>query len=243
MTHFLDEENKNAKRFISAYNRLDQGLRDIYSIKRSLNYADMIKKVATVNTVVAKFQDELIDYGRLRNAIVHGNSEEIIAEPNYSVVEKLENIARLINTPPKVIDSLRLRKVYMVQGDATLKEVIYQMGRMGYSIIPVYISGTLIGVINRKMIVDTLAKFIREGRDVSIAMDEPVSECTNIFSETSNYEVVPSNITIENLLYIFDQNRKLSSVILTENGNYNEEPKAVVVSADIIDLNKILDNY
>ena len=243
MGQIFDEENKNAKRFINAYNRLDQGLRDIYSIKRSLNYADMIKKVATVNTVVAKFEDDLIDYGRLRNAIVHGNGEEIIAEPNYSVVEKLENIARLINTPPKVIDSLKLRKVYVVQGEATLKEVIYQMGRMGYSIIPVYISGTLIGVINRKMIVDTLAKFIKEGRDVSIAMDEPISECTNIFSETNHYEVVPANITIENLLYIFDQNRKLSSVVLTENGNYNEEPKAVVVAADIIDLNKILDNY
>ena len=237
------EENKNAKRFINAYNRLDQGLRDIYSIKRSLNYADMIKKVATVNTVVHKFEDELIDYGRLRNAIVHGNSDEIIAEPNFFVVEKLEKIARLINTPPKVIDSLKLRKVNIVQGESTLKEVVYQMGRMGFSIIPVYISGTLIGVINRKMIVDTIAKFIKEGRDVSIAMDEPVSECTNIFSETSHYEVVPSNITIENLLYIFDQNRRLSSVILTENGNYNEEPQAVVVSADIIDLNKILDNY
>lgn len=243
MMQYVEEQNKNAKRFINAYNRLDQGLRDIYSIKRSLNFSDMIRKVATVNTVVQKFEEDLIDYGRLRNAIVHGSSEEIIAEPNSFVVEKLEKIARLINTPPKVIDSLRPRKVFCVQGEATLKEVVFQMGKMGYSIIPVYISGTLIGVINRKMIVDSIARFIREGRDVSMAMDEPISECTNIFSETNHYELVPENITIENLLYIFDQNRKLSSVILTENGNYNEEPKAVVVSADIIDLNKILDNY
>ena len=50
------EKNELAKRFISAYNRLDQGLRDIYSIKRTLNFADMIRKVATVNTVVRKFE-------------------------------------------------------------------------------------------------------------------------------------------------------------------------------------------
>ena len=243
MEQYIEETNKNAKRFISAYNRLDTGLRDIYSIKRTLNYSDMIRKVATVNIVVQKFEEDLIDYGRLRNAIVHGNSEEIIAEPNASVVEKLEKIARLINTPPKVIDCLRSRQVYAVSGDSTLKEVIYKMGRMGYSIIPVYIENTLIGVINRKMIIDSISNFIKEGRDISMAMDEPISECTNIFSETSHYEIVPANITIENLLYIFEQNRKLSSVILTENGNYNEEPKAVVVSADIIDLNKILDNY
>ena len=114
----------------------------------------------------------------------------------------------------KKISTIMKTDVYTVSEEATLKEVVYQMGRMGYSIIPVYISGTLIGVINRKMIVDTIAKFIKEGRDVAIAMDEPVSECTNIFSETNHYEVVPSNITIENLLYIFDQNRKLSSVVI-----------------------------
>ena len=54
------EKNENAQRFIAAYNRLDQGLRDIYSIKRTLTFSDMIRKVATVNTVVAKFEEELI---------------------------------------------------------------------------------------------------------------------------------------------------------------------------------------
>ncbi|MBQ8424845.1 MAG: hypothetical protein IJX17_02345 [Clostridia bacterium] len=243
MERYYVEENKNAKRFINAYNRLDQGLRDIYSIKRTLNYSDMIKKVATVNTVVKKFEDELINYGRLRNAIVHDNSDTIIAEPNISVVEKLEKIARLINTPPKVVDCLKKRKVFVAQGDATLKDVIYEMGKKGYSIIPIYICGTLIGVLNRKMIVDSIANFIKQGKDINQAMEQPVSECTNIFGETSHYEIVPANITIENLLYIFEQNRKLSNVILTKNGNYNEMPEAVVVSADIIDLNKILDNY
>ena len=94
----MEEVNVNASRFISAYNRLDQGLRDIYSIKKNLNFADMIRKVAGVNTVVLKFEEELISYGRLRNAIVHNSKEEkIIAEPNIEVVEKLEKIARIAN--------------------------------------------------------------------------------------------------------------------------------------------------
>lgn len=237
------EENVNGKRFIAAYNRLDQGLRDIYSIKRSLTFSDMIRKVATVNTVVAKFEEDLIDYGRLRNAIVHRSSDEIIAEPNTAIVEKLERIARLINTPPRVVDSLRPRQVYSVSGDTTLKEVIVSMGKSGYSVVPVYISETLVGVINRKMIVDSLEKIISSGDDLDEKIDLPVSKCIDVFNETSHYEVAPITLTVENLLYMFGQNRKLSSVILTENGNYNEPPKAVVVSADIIDLNKVLDNY
>ena len=237
------EKNVNAKRFIAAYNRLDQGLREIYSIKRTLTFSDMIRKVANVNTVVSKFEEDLIDYARLRNAIVHKSGDELIAEPNIEVVEKLEKIARIINTPPRVIECLRPRKVYTVTGDTSLKEVVLQMAKAGYSVVPVYISGTLVGVINRKMIVDGIGKFIEQCRDIDDSINEPVSKCLDIFNETSHYEVASSNLTIENMMYMFQQNRKLSSVVLTENGNYTEPAKAVIVSADIIDLNTILDNY
>lgn len=237
------EKNVNAKRFIAAYNRLDQGLREIYSIKRTLTFSDMIRKVANVNTVVSKFEEDLIDYARLRNAIVHKSGDELIAEPNLEVVEKLEKIARIINTPPRVIECLRPRKVYTVTGDTTLKEVVLQMAKSGYSVVPVYISGTLVGVINRKMIVDGIGKFVEQCRDIDDSINEPVSKCLDIFNETSHYEVASTNLTIENMMYMFQQNRKLSSVVLTENGNYTEPAKAVIVSADIIDLNTILDNY
>lgn len=239
----MEEKNVNAYRFISAYNRLDQGLRDIYSIKRTLNFADMIRKVASVNTVVAKFEEDLIDYGRLRNAIVHKSGDEIIAEPNIEVVEKLEKIARIINTPPKVIDCIKPRRVFTACGDTPLKEVIREMKKDGYSVVPVYISQTLVGVINRKMVVEGIGKFIEENRDIDKAIEEPVAQCLDIFNETNHYEVAPTSITVENLLYMFQQNRKLSSVILTDNGNFNEPAKAVLVSADLIDLNTILDNY
>ena len=239
----MEEKNINATRFISAYNRLDQGLRDIYSIKRTLNFADMIRKVASVNTVVAKFEEDLIDYGRLRNAIVHRSGDEIIAEPNIEVVEKLEKIARIINTPPKVIDCIKPRKVFTACGDTPLKDVIREMKKDGYSVVPVYIAQTLVGVINRKMVVEGIGKFIEENKDIDEAIEEPVAQCLDIFNETNHYEVAPTSITVENSLYMFQQNRKLSSVILTENGNFNEPARAVLVSADLIDLNTILDNY
>ena len=37
--------------------------------------------------------------------------------------------------------------------------------------------------------------------------------------------------------------RKLFPVILTDNGNYSEPAKVIIVCADLIDLNTILDNY
>lgn len=240
----MEDKNINASRFIAAYNRLDQGLREIYSIKKNLNFADMIRKVAGVNTVVLRFEDELISYGRLRNAIVHNSKEDkIIAEPNIEVVEKLEKIARIINTPPRVVDCIRPRKVFTATGETPLKDVIREMKAVGYSVVPVYIAQTLVGVINRKMVVEGLGRFIEEKRDINNAINEPVAQCLDIFNESNHYEVAPASITVENLLYMFQQNRKLSSIILTENGNFNEPAQAVLVSADLIDLNTILDNY
>ena len=61
----------NANRFIAAYNSIDSSLRSIYNLKRSLNFSEVIRKTVLLNSVVRKYEDDLIDYGRLRNAIVH----------------------------------------------------------------------------------------------------------------------------------------------------------------------------
>ena len=233
----------NAKRFIDAYNRLDKGMREIYNIKPAINFSDCVRKVASVNSVVRKYEDDIIEYGRLRNAIVHNNGEETIAEPNTNVVEKLELIARLICTPPKVMDTVANRSVYVVQAETMLSEVLVQMFKTGYSVVPVYQKGSIVGVINRKMVVETLGAGISAGLDLDDLASLSVNEAMDLSQSNNSYEVVSSNITIDGVLYLFQSNRKLSVVIITKNGNYNEEPLGIVVTSDTIDMQTILDNY
>lgn len=237
-------EKSNAKRFIEAYNRLDQGMRDIYGIKRSMTFSDMIRQTASVSTVIKKYKDELIDFARLRNAIVHNNTDdEIIAEPNEEIVLKLELIARLVTTPPRVVDSIAARSVFSVQASAKLSAVLAELYKTGYSVVPVYDKKQLIGVINRKMIVDCIGKCILERQDIDDFMSGAIEDRIQIKAYSSHFEVVPSNITIDNMLYLFQQNRKLSVVIITPNGNYDEEPVGVVVANDTIEMQSILDKY
>ncbi len=234
----------NAKRFIDSYNILDKSLRDIYNLKPSLTFSDVVRKVASVNSVIKKYEDDIIDYARLRNAIVHRSiSGEVIAEPHDDVVLKLESITRLITTPPRAMDSVVNRKVYVVQATEKLKNVLMEMYKLGYSNVPVYSEKTLIGVITRKMIVEALGEAIYNKTSLDEFVNKPVIEALNIENITNHYEVAPSNITIDNLLYMFQQNRKLSTVIITKNGNYNELPLGIVVTADTIDMQTILDNY
>ena len=80
----------NAERFLNAYNKIDHSLRIQYNFKRSMAFSDIIRRSVLINSVVRKYEDDLIDYGRLRNAIVHsGHDTDIIAEPHTNVVEKM----------------------------------------------------------------------------------------------------------------------------------------------------------
>ena len=236
-------EKSLGERFIFAYNKLDQGLRGIYNIKASLGFGEIIRKVAPINSIIKKYEDDLIEYGRLRNAIVHAAGDTLIAEPNEDVVEKLEQIARIVTTPPRVLDSISKRKVYSVDGNTPLASVCEQMFNSGYSIVPVYIKNTLVGVINRKMIVDSIGASIKAGVSVDNLLKEPVATALDVLNITNHYEVAPSSITIDSAIFMFQQNRKLSTVVITKNGNYSEEPIAVIVTSDLIDLQIVLDNY
>ncbi|MBQ8468539.1 MAG: hypothetical protein IJ542_02155 [Clostridia bacterium] len=236
-------EKSNGDRFIFAYNRLDQGLRSIYNIKQSLGFGEVIRKVAPINSIIKKYEDDLIECGRLRNAIVHGAGDTLIAEPNTEVVEKLEQIARIVTTPPRVIDVLPKRKVMVVDGDETIGKICASIFESGYSIVPVQIRGTIVGVINRKMIVDAIGAAVKAGVSVDTLLKEPVATGLDVLNVANHYEIAPSSITIDSMLFMFQQNRKLSAVIITKNGNYNEEPLAVVVTSDTLDLQSVLDNY
>lgn len=237
------EPRSNAARFITAYNRLDKGLRDIYNFKPALSFSDVIRKAASINSVIKKYEDDLIDYGRLRNAIVHRSDDEVIAEPLDSVVEAMESIVRMITTPPLAMQSIVNRSVFIAQGEVPLANVLSEMYKTGFSNIPVYLQNTLVGVLNRKMIIDGLGECILNGQDINTILNKRVVDCLSVLDENNHYEVVPANVTIDNLLYMFQQNRKLSTVIITPSGAYTEKPVGIVVTADIIDMQTILDNY
>ena len=57
-----------------------------------MGFSDLIRKAASLNYTIRKYEDDLIDYGRLRNAIIHNSDDFVIAEPHDSVVENIEHI-------------------------------------------------------------------------------------------------------------------------------------------------------
>ncbi len=239
-------QKTNAKRFIEAYNQIDYALRVQHNFKRSMGYSDMIRRAVAVNYIVRKYEDDLIDFGRLRNAIIHrSNDEYIIAEPHDDVVVQMEKIAKIICTPPKVLEVLNLQDVLTVNYNVDLKTVIKLISSSKFSNIPVYKEGTLLGVANGQKILNLLGKRIEEGQDLTQFIENTtIEEALKQFPEgVKYYEIVANDVTIEEVLDLFDKNRKLLLVLITKTGSMQEAPLGIVTSTNIMDMNNILENY
>ena len=96
-------DKQNAHEFLDSYNKIDAQLRQLYGFKPSQSFSDMIRRSAENNSVIRKYESDLIDYARLRNAIVHQSTDgRVIAVPCDEVVAEMRLIERLLCTPPTI---------------------------------------------------------------------------------------------------------------------------------------------
>ncbi|MCI5797074.1 MAG: CBS domain-containing protein [Firmicutes bacterium] len=235
----------NARRFINAYNTIDYAIRVQHNFKRSMSFSDLIRRAVPLNYLVRKYEDDLIDFGRLRNAIIHGGNEDyIIAEPHIEIVEKIEKIADAIKTPPKALDVICHKDVLCAQSDIKLIDVIELISTSEFSNIPIYKDGGLIGIANGQRILDEIGKAIERHENVDGYINNTlVEEIIKPETTSKYYEVVDMNVTIEKVLNQFYSNRKLIAVLITKTGNIKEIPLGIVTASDVIIMNNILDNY
>lgn len=241
----MQQTQSNAKRFVNAYNQIDYSLRTHYNFKRSMNFSDLIRRSVLVNHVVRKYEDDLIDYGRLRNAIIHRSNDNItIAEPHDSVVENIEKIARLITTPPNALQTICHEDVLTVENSVSIKDVVGLMAKRSFSNIPIYKDGTLLGVANGQKVLEYIGSQINQKRNIDqVISSTPIEQILQFNSVYKQYEVLPANSTIEVVLDLFNKNRKLLAVLITKTGSMQEAPLGIITTSNIVEMNNILDNY
>ena len=233
-----------AARFINAYNEIDHALRVQYNFKTNISFTDLIRRCSCLNAVVKTYEDDLISFARLRNAIVHSTGEHIIAEPHDDVVILMEKIARIVSTPPLVIDIIKKREVATIKSHLSLREWLVEKNKVGYSNLPVYKGNALIGVMHWRNYIEAMAKILIERRSVDQFVDTTtVEEFIREYPSNYNYHLASNKITIEEVLKLFNNNRKLACIIITKSGNFLEAPIGIITAADVMDLMKVLESF
>lgn len=238
-------KKSNAERFLTAYNNIDYGLRAIYGFKRSMSFSDVIRRSVVLNSVVRKYEDDLIDYGRLRNAIVHqGNHKFIIAEPHDDIVENIERLADLITEPPLAVDMVGNKEVITINHDMKLAQAMELIYRTGYSNLPTYDGDKLIGILNGRKLVNVLGEKVGEGVNLeSYVRDTDVKDVLPSMGDDYYFMLADQKLTIDSAMNFFENNRKLLIILITKDGKDTGRPLKIISSADIIDMKRILDVY
>lgn len=235
----------NAMRFLSAFNNIDFTIKTRYNLSRSTGFSEAVRRCVAFNFIIRKYEDDLISFGRLRNAIIHDNGETIIAEPHTEVVEKIEKIERLLTAPPKALDSVARRDVLMVSASKSMREVIKLIASSSYSNLPVFDKdGEIIGIANGQKILDSFGKFLIAGGKADSFLDSVKIEDMLSKIESSNYYAFANkDITIEQALSLFHQNSKLLAILITENGGAREKPLGIMTGSDVLKMNKIIEKF
>lgn len=231
-------------RFLNAYNAIDKALRAQYNFKTTISFTDLIRRCADLNHVVRGYESDLINFARLRNAIVHSSdNNKVIAEPHLEVVELMEKIASLISTPPLVVDIMRLRPVTVIDATRTLYDLIKETGNTGHGMIPAYKGNNLVGIVRWRKLIEDLAMILDKTNLDMFIRKTSIEDYLRLYPQSGHFTIVNKEVTIEQVLTIFNNNRKIAAVLVTEHGTIMEPPICFLTNADIIDLVKVIESY
>ena len=235
-----------SERFEVAYNQIDDALKSMLKIYNR-GFSDRVRIGASRHKIIKEFQDELLQYARLRNAIVHEKTElgYYIAEPHENVVERIEKIARFLTEPDDCLSIATKEVVFFYESDPLIT-VIRKMQGNHYSQFPVYDEHGCVGLLKCRTIVKFFANHLANGTpDTKLLREVTVGD---IYGEDRHHPIVfvPKSYTIfeiEDVFEEFHKNKKdLEMAIVTENGRRTEKPLGVVTPWDLIEIDYTVDS-
>ena len=156
----------------------------------------------------------------------------------------MEHIASLISTPPLAYDKIATHEVLCIDEDISIAEAMQIMSRSDYSNLPIYQEKTLLGVLNGQRLINILGYRLEDNVDLEdYVKNTKVKDIVKELGETTYYTVEDEDLTLERALDLFENNKKLLVILITKKGSGAYPPMGIITNADVIDIQKVLDNY
>jgi len=233
----LTKTKELSERFEVAFNQIDDKLKEI------VNYYDrrftvLVREGAKSHKLIERYKDDLEQYGKLRNAIVHDKTEigYYIAEPHIEVVKHIEKLSKIFTSPNYAL-SIATRKVIFYDYEDRIVDVIEGIKQHKYSQYPIYKENQYVGLLTAGDVVKGLADHM-----VKSIVDLADIKVKDVMSKLSVYPLEFASKTI-NIFEVEDiyknyhkKNQDLELVIITENGKSDETPLGLITSWDLIEI-------
>jgi predicted transcriptional regulator len=231
----VETTDSRSERFEVAFNNIHSLLKRMAKNCRSDGFVDLLYAARDQYSIVRHHFDELKQYARLRNAMVHEKRQiaTYIAEPHLDVVEEIEKIFQRLSEPV-LARQIATKPVKSFSTDTPLKEALNLIKKTGYSQFPVYQDDEFAGLLTEHGIVQWLADADHsDSMDVSLqdilAYEE--KDTVRFLSESENVDEVEKLFTDK-----LRGDQKLEAVLLTKNGKHNEPPLGIVTTWDLVKI-------
>ena len=212
-------EKERVERFEAAYNRIDHRLTEYteqQGRRRKHPFASKLRTTAKRYRRMKKYVDFLLEIGELRNAIVHGRTENdyFIAVPNEDVVLKLEEIEDRMFSPPSV-NSKFVKKVTILQADQSLNDVLKLIRSDGYSRYPVYDGKSFVGLLTTNGLARWFASHVKGGTLDHNLKTVSIAEVLESDHRKEAVVFVTKKALIDDVEAMFIDRHPLEAVIIT----------------------------
>ena len=242
IVNFTEEGNK----LIDLFKELEEIIRKKCNVSgiitENTTLDSQIKELSKKNSVVRKYQDELMIIKQVRNINTHQRNDKYgyVVCPNPDMNIKLKTIIDEIKNPPTIYNSnicVKRQNMYCRNIDDTIEETIKVMIEKVYTHIPIFENDVLVGVFSENTLLDIVNKEtgILIGKDTTFRAFQDYLKIENNSSEEFKFISRNKNIyDIEDIFKdYFTRNKRLGCVYITENGKENEKILGMLTAWDI----------
>jgi hypothetical protein len=234
----LREEDRrmasNGDRFEGAYNKIDALLRKKVGGGKNLSYSSVVIEAARKEATVHVNKDDLLEYGDLRNAIVHdrGKSVVLLADPRDEVVLKIEQIYSRLSRPTLLRSLARPIPLRIFSPTAVLAEVLSYMRENDFSQVAVLLDGKHV-LLSTEGVAHWLEAKSKE--DIIALSEARVGDVLH-FEPTDSCIYLKAGDTVDRAREAFarDIGRRIFSALVTESGKAKETPINIITPWDFV---------
>lgn len=243
IVNFTEEGNK----LVELFKELEEVIRKkcgLVGIKTdNVSIDSQIKELSKKNSVVRRYQDDLLIIKQVRNINTHQRNDKYgyVVCPNPDMNIKLKSIIDEINNPPTIYNSnMCIKKQYMYCKtiNDTVESTIKDMVDKTYTHVPILENGILKGVFSESSLLDIV------NTESGIIIDKntkfaDILEYLNLENHsTEEFIFISRNKNIYDVEDIFKdyfiRKKRVGCVYITESGKADESILGMLTAWDVL---------
>lgn len=201
--------------------------------------ADAVRQLTDANSLVRRYQSDLMAFAGLRNAIAHNRYQggRPIATPLPETVMKAQGVLAQFERPPLAFD-LAHKPVIFDQSDG-LQPSLEQMAARRLSQAPVTAEGTYRCMLTTNAVARWLAANIDDDGNV-VMPDVRVSDVLEHLEEHEVANFVPRALTASEAVDLLTSETPPLALLITQDGKKTQSILRILVASDVPALLKAL---